>query len=73
MYNTGYAEQYARRYMQNPVQLDCDNSVMTYRGGHEVLRTLIRCRFSPEETTGQRYIYSGSSDGDICSIAVYNH
>lgn len=33
--------------------------------GHEVLRTLIRCHFSPAETTGQQYIYSGASDGRI--------
>lgn len=42
--------------------LDC--SVMQYTG-HEVLRTLIRCHFSPAETTGQQYIYSGGSDGRI--------
>lgn len=41
-----------------------DCSVMTYRG-HSVLRTLIRCHFSPVESTGQRYIYSGSADGLI--------
>ncbi|KAG8835599.1 hypothetical protein FRC17_002191 [Serendipita sp. 399] len=41
-----------------------DCSVMSYRG-HRVLRTLIRCNFSPAETTGSRYIYSGSSDGMI--------
>jgi DDB1- and CUL4-associated factor 11 len=41
-----------------------DCSVMTYRG-HAVLRTLIRCHFSPAETTGSQYIYSGSSDGLI--------
>ncbi|KAF9556421.1 WD40 repeat-like protein [Agrocybe pediades] len=41
-----------------------DCSVMTYRG-HSVLRTLIRCHFSPAETTGQQYIYSGSADGKI--------
>jgi WD repeat-containing protein 23 len=41
-----------------------DCSVMTYRG-HQVLQTLIRCNFSPNETTGGRYIYSGSSDGRI--------
>lgn len=29
------------------------------------MRTLIRCHFSPKETTGQSYIYSGSSDGLI--------
>lgn len=33
--------------------------------GHEVLRTLIRCHFSPAETTGGQYIYSGSADGRI--------
>ena len=36
-----------------------DCSVMTYRG-HVVLNTLIRCYFSPQPNTGQRYIYSGS-------------
>ncbi|TFK77480.1 WD40 repeat-like protein [Pluteus cervinus] len=48
------------RYMAHP--MDC--SVMTYRG-HAVLRTLIRCHFSPAETTGSQYIYSGSADGRI--------
>ncbi|KAH9835897.1 WD40-repeat-containing domain protein [Rhodofomes roseus] len=48
------------KYKAHP--LDC--SVMQYTG-HEVLRTLIRCHFSPAETTGQQYIYSGSSDGRI--------
>ncbi len=33
--------------------------------GHEVLRTLIRCHFSPAETTGGQYIYSGGADGRI--------
>jgi hypothetical protein len=37
---------------------------MTYRG-HQVLQTLIRCHFSPAETTGSQYLYSGSSDGRI--------
>ncbi|WVQ94146.1 hypothetical protein IAU59_001224 [Kwoniella sp. CBS 9459] len=41
-----------------------DCSVMTYRG-HSVHKTLIRCHFSPRESTGQSYIYSGSSDGMI--------
>ncbi|OCH96414.1 WD40 repeat-like protein [Obba rivulosa] len=48
------------RYKAHPK--DC--SVMQYTG-HEVLRTLIRCHFSPAATTGQQYIYSGSSDGQI--------
>lgn len=41
-----------------------DCSVMSFTG-HEVLRTLIRCHFSPAETTGGQYIYSGSADGRI--------
>lgn len=41
-----------------------DRSLMTYTG-HTVLRTLIRCHFSPEATTGQHYVYSGSYDGRI--------
>lgn len=47
-------------------KLTGDTSVMTYRG-HGVLHTLIRCRFSPEFTTGQRFIYSGCSTGKIIS------
>lgn len=38
-----------------------DQSLMTYKG-HEVLRTLVRCYFSPVFTTGQKYIYTGSHD-----------
>ncbi|KIY50649.1 WD40 repeat-like protein, partial [Fistulina hepatica ATCC 64428] len=60
----GFDYRYSRypppRYKAHPK--DC--SVMTYRG-HAVLHTLIRCRFSPAETTGGKYIYSGSFDGRI--------
>lgn len=41
-----------------------DCSVMVY-SGHAVYRTLIRCHFSPTESTGAQYIYSGSADGKI--------
>ncbi|ORY07976.1 WD40 repeat-like protein [Basidiobolus meristosporus CBS 931.73] len=41
-----------------------DCSVMTYRG-HRVLKTLIRCHFSPLHNTGQRYLYTGSEDGKV--------
>jgi len=41
-----------------------DCSVKTFLG-HSVLFTLIRCYFSPQHTTGQRYIISGSADGCI--------
>ncbi|KAH9460564.1 hypothetical protein MJO28_003754 [Puccinia striiformis f. sp. tritici] len=52
---------YARpKYLKHPQ----DSSVMTYRG-HSVLNTLIRVHFSPPNTTGQRYIGSGSADGNI--------
>lgn len=41
-----------------------DNSLVTFRG-HSVLRTLIRCHFSPPSATNSRYVYSGSSDGKV--------
>lgn len=41
-----------------------DNSVVTFRG-HRVLRTLIRCHFSPPNSTNSRYVYSGSEDGKV--------
>uniref|UniRef100_A0AAY4B9K6 DDB1- and CUL4-associated factor 11 n=1 Tax=Denticeps clupeoides TaxID=299321 RepID=A0AAY4B9K6_9TELE len=45
-------------------KLTGDTSVMTYRG-HGVLHTLIRCRFSPEFSTGQKFIYTGCSTGKV--------
>lgn len=47
-------------------QIAGDTSLMTYRG-HSVLRTLIRCRFSPAFSTGQRYIYTGCANGKVMS------
>ena len=41
-----------------------DSSLQTYTG-HSVLRTLIRCFFSPGFSTGARYVYSGSADGVV--------
>lgn len=46
----------------NPYKHVLDNSVCTFTG-FECLQTNIRAYFSPLETTGQRYVYSGSSDG----------
>lgn len=43
---------------------ESDSSVMTY-SGHAVLQTLVRCRFSPQFTTGQRYIYTGCASGRV--------
>ncbi len=45
-----------------------DCSLVTYRG-HKVLKTLIRCHFSPPGSTDSRYVYSGSEDG---SVYIYN-
>ena len=33
--------------------------------GHRILKTLIRCHFSPEANTGRQYVYSGSADGRV--------
>ncbi|KAL9114349.1 MAG: hypothetical protein Q9227_001771 [Pyrenula ochraceoflavens] len=41
-----------------------DMSVVTFRG-HSVLKTLIRCHFSPPGSTDSRYVYSGSKDGNV--------
>ncbi|XP_068662481.1 LEC14B homolog [Aristolochia californica] len=41
-----------------------DLSLATYRG-HSVLRTLIRCYFSPAYSTGQKYIYTGAYDSSV--------
>lgn len=41
-----------------------DNSVVTFRG-HSVLRTLIRCHFSPPGSTNSRYVYTGSEEGNV--------
>ena len=51
-------------YIPNPH--DC--SVVTFRG-HSVLKTLIRCHFSPPGSSNSRYVYSGSEDGKVW---VYN-
>ncbi len=50
-------------------RIEGDSSLMTYRG-HSVLHTLIRSRFSPEFTTGQRYIYSGCATGAVIGKGI---
>lgn len=57
------------RWMEYPrcarkIRHPSDQSIATYTG-HEVLRTLIRCYFSPAYSTGQRYIYTGSHDNCV--------
>lgn len=46
--------------------MEDDVSVMTYRG-HVVNKSLIRAKFSPLESTGQRYIYTGDGTGRLIS------
>ncbi|XP_064641112.1 DDB1- and CUL4-associated factor 11-like [Lineus longissimus] len=56
-------QQFPRRVIRKKV-IPGDTSIMTYRG-HSILYTLIRCHFSPEFTTGQRYIYTGCATGGL--------
>ncbi|GAQ89588.1 WD-40 repeat protein [Klebsormidium nitens] len=55
-------EDHSPRNHQGPCKND--TSLQTYRG-HRVLQTLVRAYFSPVESTGQRYIYTGSTDGTV--------
>ncbi|CAH9108979.1 unnamed protein product [Cuscuta europaea] len=57
------------RWMEYPQHLrnkrhPHDLSLSTYKG-HSVLRTLIHCYFSPAHSTGQKYIYTGSTDSSV--------
>lgn len=59
-----YREDYfPRNQFEIPKHPD-DSSIMTF-ANHQVLRTLIRCQFSPVHTTGQRYVITGSTDGKV--------
>ncbi|KAL0280398.1 UNVERIFIED_CONTAM: hypothetical protein PYX00_001698 [Menopon gallinae] len=63
--NWDYRWQKVPKGLRNPKkQLEGDTSIMTYCG-HSVLQTLCRCHFSPAETTGQRYIYTGCAAGRV--------
>lgn len=57
---------FASTVYTDTIKLPEDTSVMTYRG-HKVKKTLIRAKFSPQETTGQRYIYTGCGTGRLIS------
>ncbi|KAL2009074.1 hypothetical protein VTN00DRAFT_7268 [Thermoascus crustaceus] len=67
-YTTGYDYRWNTYSEEDyePHPYDC--SVVTFRG-HSVLKTLIRCHFSPPGSTNSRYVYSGSEDG---KVYVYN-
>lgn len=47
-----------KKYYNVTKNMEGDTSVISFRG-HRVQKTLIRARFSPQSTTGQRYIYTG--------------
>ncbi|KAG0135977.1 WD40-repeat-containing domain protein [Tuber indicum] len=67
--NYGIGFDYRRdRYTEPPTKHPCDCSLVTYRG-HSVLKTLVRCHFSPPTSTGSRYVYTGSADG---KVKIYN-
>ncbi|XP_055590653.1 DDB1- and CUL4-associated factor 11 [Uranotaenia lowii] len=53
-----------KRFYNLTKTLEGDTSVMTYRG-HRVHKSLIRAKFSPASTTGQRYIYTGCGTGRL--------
>lgn len=53
-----------KRFFNAVKPLHGDSSIMTYRG-HKVQKSLIRAKFSPAQTTGQRYIYTGCGTGRL--------
>ncbi|KAJ3298645.1 DDB1- and CUL4-associated factor 11 [Rhizoclosmatium sp. JEL0117] len=59
-YSTGYDYRHQRYPSEVARKHPNDVSTATFTG-HKVLRTLIRCHYSPE----QRYLYSGSADGKV--------
>ncbi|KAK4893403.1 hypothetical protein LTR27_008299 [Elasticomyces elasticus] len=63
-FTTGFDYRFAPydKLSHRPHPHDC--SLVTFQG-HMVLKTLIRCHFSPATSTDQRYVYSGSHDGKI--------
>jgi len=62
--NWDYRWEVAPRRSRRLTQISGDPSIMTYRG-HSVLQTLIRARFSPAHSTGQKYIYTGCATGNV--------
>lgn len=67
-FTTGYDYRWRRYPIEDfePHPHDC--SAVTFRG-HKVLKTLIRCHFSPRIGSNSRYVYTGSADG---KVYIYN-
>lgn len=51
--------------LDRPVRHPYDCSVMTYRGQHRTLMTLIRAYVSPLASTGGAFVYTGSATGSV--------
>ena len=68
IYSTGFDYRYMAYSDDDFEAHPHDCSVVTFRG-HSVLKTLIRCHFSPPGSSNSRYVYSGSTDG---KVYVYN-
>lgn len=58
-----------KKYYNITKCMDGDTSVISYRG-HRIQKTLIRARFSPQATTGQRYIYTGTCHEDSFALSL---
>lgn len=63
-YTTNFDYRFAPYDTADHIPHPHDCSLVTFRG-HRVLKTLIRCHFSPPGSTDNRYIYSGSHDGKV--------
>jgi len=63
-FTTGFEYRMADYELRNWKKHPHDCSLVTFRG-HSVLKTLIRCHFSPPGSTDSRYVYSGSYDGSV--------
>ncbi|KIV89378.1 hypothetical protein PV10_08951 [Exophiala mesophila] len=63
-YTTNFDYRFSQYHDDDFVPNPHDCSVVTFRG-HSVLRTLIRCHFSPPGSSNSRYVYSGSEDGRV--------
>ena len=68
--STGFDYRWDNYPRQTPPRMKEDTSIHTY-SGHSVLKTLIRCYYSPSFTTNQRYIITGSADGRVYIYDIY--
>ncbi|KAB8596092.1 hypothetical protein FH972_025801 [Carpinus fangiana] len=62
--STGFDYRFQQYRPQSARQYPDDNPVAVFKG-HSILKTLIRCHFSPLGRAGKRLVYSGSEDGAV--------